>query len=108
YDLLTNLPTSDAAVMFQGIVNPPDQSTESLFTLSAINLMNMQRVLLPPVRIQRRCPWLFPSNAAQRQEAVSGGSSGQYSQFYNCGYSPDMAGGGGGEVRGGGFTSSRT
>ena len=105
YDLLTNLPTSDAAVMFQGIVNPPDQSTESLFTLSAINLMNMQRVLLPPVRIQRRCPWLFPSNAAQRQEAVSGGSSGQYSQFYNCGYSPDMPGGVGSMIGGVPYTS---
>ena len=35
--------------------------------------MNMQRVLLPPVRIQRRCPWLFPSNAA----AEAGGRSGR-------------------------------
>ena len=72
YNLLENAATSNAAVLFQGIVNPPDQSTESLFQLSAVNRMNMQRVLLPPVRIQRRCPWLFPSTAQQRQEAVSG------------------------------------
>lgn len=88
YSLLTGAATSDAAVLFQGIVNPPDQSTESLFQLSAVNLMNMQRVLLPPVRIQRRCPWLFPATAEQRQEALTGAGRGPYSLFYACGYSP--------------------
>jgi hypothetical protein len=90
YNLLEGEATSDAAVLFQGIVNPPDQSTESLFQLSAVNWMSMQNVQLPPVRIQRRCPWLFPSNAQQRQEAVSGGNNGTYSLFYACGYSPDQ------------------
>ena len=105
YSLLAGAATSDAAVLFQGIVNPPDQSTESLFQLSAVNRMNMQRVLLPEVRIQRRCPWLFPTNAQQRQEAVSGGSRGQYSHFYRCGYSPDMQGGTGAMVGGAAYTS---
>jgi hypothetical protein len=105
YNLLEGAATSDAAVLFQGIVNPPDQSTESLFQLSAVNWMNMQNVLLPPVRIQRRCPWLFPSDAQQRQEAVSGGSSGQYSLFYPCGYSPDQTGGVGTMVGGAPYTS---
>jgi hypothetical protein len=105
YNLLENAPTSDAAVLFQGIVNPPDQSTESLFQLSAVNWMSMQRVLLPPVRIQRRCPWLFPSNAQQRQEAVTGGSSGQYSLLYPCGYSPDQTGGVGAMVGGVPYTT---
>jgi len=100
YNLLEAAPTSNAAVLFQGIVNPPDQSTESLFQLSAVNWMSMQNVLLPPVRIQRRCPWLFPSTAQQRQEALSGGSSGQYSLFYPCGYSPDQTGGVGAMVGG--------
>jgi hypothetical protein len=100
YNLLEGAPTSDAAVLFQGIVNPPDQSTESLFQLSAVNWMSMQRVLLPPVRIQRRCPWLFPSNAQQRLEAVTGGASGAYSLLYPCGYSPDQAGGVGAMVGG--------
>jgi len=86
YNLLEGAATSNAAVLFQGIVNPPEQSTESLFQLSAVNWMNMQNVLLPPVRIQRRCPWLFPSTPQQRQEAVSGGGSGLYSLFYECGY----------------------
>jgi hypothetical protein len=105
YNLLEGAPTSDAAVLFQGIVNPPDQSTESLFQLSAINQMNMQRVLLPPVRIQRRCPWLFPATAQQRQEAVSGGSTGLYSLFYPCGYSADQTGGVGALVGGAAYTS---
>ena len=105
FNLLEGAATSDAAVLFQGIVNPPDQSTESLFQLSAVNWMNMQRVLLPPVRIQRRCPWLFPSTAQQRQEAVNGGSSGPYSLFYPCGYSPDQNGGVGAMVGGAPYTS---
>jgi hypothetical protein len=105
YNLLEGAATSDAAVLFQGVVNPPDQSTESLFQLSAVNRMNMQRVLLPPVRIQRRCPWLFPSNAQQRQEALNGGRSGQYSLFYPCGYSCDQTGGVGAMVGGAPYTS---
>ena len=105
YNILAGAPTSDAAVLFQGIVNPPDQSTESLFQLSAVNWMNMQNVLLPPVRIQRRCPWLFPSTLQQRREAVSGGGSGQYSLFYPCGYSPDQPGGVGSMVGGVPYTS---
>jgi hypothetical protein len=105
YNLLENAATSDGAVLFQGIVNPPDASTESYFQLSAINRMNMQRVLLPEVRIQRRCPWLFPSNSQQRQEAVSGGSSGQYSHFYRCGYSADITGGTGSLIGGAAYTS---
>ena len=105
YNVLEGAPTSDAAVLFQGIVNPPDQSTESLFQLSAVNWMNMQSVLLPPVRIQRRCPWLFPSTPQQRQEAVSGGASGSYSLFYSCGYSPDQASGVGSMVGGAPYTS---
>src|SRR5580658_9747692 len=105
YNLLEGAATSDAAILFQGIVNPPDQSTESLFQISAVNWMNMQSVLLPPVRIQRRCPWLFPSTPLQRQEAVNGGSSGQYSLFYPCGYSPDQTGGVGAMVGGAPYTS---
>ncbi|HUO27571.1 MAG TPA: phage tail protein [Bryobacteraceae bacterium] len=105
YNLIESAATSDTAVLFQGIVNPPDQSTESLFQLSAVNWMNMQNVLLPPVRIQRRCPWLFPSNSQQRQEAVNGGSAGPYSLFYPCGYSPDQPGGAGALVGGAPYTS---
>lgn len=93
YNLCSQAPTSDVAVIFQGICDPPVEIREATFRLSATNRLSMQRALLPQVRIQRRCPWQFPATAAQRQEAVSGGADGQYSQFYRCGYSADMAGG---------------
>jgi hypothetical protein len=95
YDLTQNAPTTPAVTLFMGICNPPDEITESTFRLTAINWMNMQRVLMPQVRVQRRCPWTFPPNLAQRQEAVNGGAYGQYSTYYRCGYSPDVPGGAG-------------
>ena len=95
YDLTQNAPTTPTVTLFKGVCNPPDEITESTFRLTAINWMNMQRVLLPQVRVQRRCPWTFPSNLAQRQEAVNGGAAGEYSPYYRCGYSPDVPGGAG-------------
>ena len=93
FDLIQNAVTTPSITLFKGVCNPPDEITESTFRLTAINWMNMQRVLLPQVRVQRRCPWNFPSNVAQRQEAVNGGTAGEYSPYYHCGYSPDVPGG---------------
>jgi hypothetical protein len=93
YDLRNDAPLTDRAVVFQGICNPPDQIKESTFRLTAINRMNLQRLLLPQVRIQRRCPWEFPATAGQRTEAVNGGVNGKYSRYYRCGYSAGVAGG---------------
>jgi hypothetical protein len=93
YDLRSNVPLTDATVVFQGICNPPERSDESSFRLSAVNRMSLQRVLLPQVRIQRRCPWEFPITADQRSEAVSGGANGKYSLYYRCGYSAGIEGG---------------
>jgi len=95
YDLVNDVPLTDASVIFQGICNPPEQIREATFRLSAINRMNLQRLLLPEVRIQRRCPWTFPSTAEQQEEAADGGPNGLYSQYYRCGYSPGQAGGSG-------------
>lgn len=93
YDLRGKQAASDAVVLFQGMANPPDEITESSFRLTAINRMSMQRVLLPEVRIQRRCPWEFPSSRAQREEAIDGGPEWKYSRFYRCGYSADIEAG---------------
>jgi len=95
YDLIQGEPASETLVLFQGVFNPPEEVTESTMRLTAVNRMNMQRVLLPPVRIQRRCPWDFPSDASQRQEAVDGGPEGMHSRFFRCGYSPGEPGGAG-------------
>jgi hypothetical protein len=93
YDLRNGAALTDASVVFQGICNPPDQIKESTFRLTATNRMNLQRLLLPEVRIQRRCPWNFPANSAQQTEAIDGGAKGKYSLYYRCGYSAGLAGG---------------
>ena len=93
YDLRNAAPLTAVSVIFQGICNPPDHILESTFQLSATNRMNLQRLLLPEVRIQRRCPWNFPSIEAQRTEALDGGTNGKYSMYYRCGYSAGETGG---------------
>ena len=94
FNLATGLPTTDPAVVFRGLMNPPDTITENSFRLSAMNRMSMQRTVLPNVRVERMCPWRFPTNAAQRLLAVDGGAAqGKYSPFYRCGYSPDQTNG---------------
>lgn len=93
YDLANQVVASDSQVVFRGIANPPDQSTESTLRLSFTNTLNLQRVFLPEIRIQKRCPWNFPTDAAQRLEAVSGGAKGVFSPFYRCGYSADQTSG---------------
>lgn len=95
YDLRAGEPASEMSVLFQGICNPPDEIREATFRITASSRLNLQRLVLPQVRIQRRCPWEFPASAAQREEAVEGGASGKYSRFYRCGYSAGEAGGAG-------------
>lgn len=92
-DVATNSVTSDPVLVFQGIANPPEQIKEDTVRLSALNRMTMQRAVLPEVRVQRMCPWRFPSTAAQRVAAVDGADRGRYSPLYRCGYSADQANG---------------
>jgi hypothetical protein len=95
YDLRNAVALTSRSVIFQGICNPPDEILEAAFRVTATNRMNLQRLLMPQVRIQRRCPWEFPSGASQRAEAVDGGASGKYSRYYRCGYSAGVEGGSG-------------
>ena len=92
-----NLPsgaaTTETAVLFSGTAGDPDEITEDSLTLSFTNKLNLQRIPVPDVRIQRSCPWNFPATSAQRVEALTGGTSGRFSRFYRCGYSADVAGG---------------
>ena len=105
YDLAAGAAASEARVVFRGVGNPPDQITESAFQISFTNRMNFQRIILPEVRIERRCPWTFPSTLTQRQEALNGGVKGKYSALYKCGYSPDQTGGVGNPDTSGPFTT---
>jgi hypothetical protein len=95
YDLRKGAPLTDVSIVFQGICNPPDQIKEATFRLTASNRMNLQRLLLPEVRIERRCPWNFPATSAQQSDAIDGGPDNRYSRYYRCGYSAGLAGGAG-------------
>ena len=86
---------TESVVVFRGAANPPDEITESVLRLSFNNRLGLQRVLLPNVRIQRRCPWIFPATEAQRQEAVDGRAQGRYSALFRCGYSAGVTAGAG-------------
>lgn len=78
--------SSDSVTKFLGVCSAP-QIEETQLVLTATSLMNMQQVTLPPVRIQKRCPWVFPKTKAQR---VAGAVDAD-SWFYECGYSPDVS-----------------
>src|SRR3974390_3154076 len=77
YDLRNGVALTERPVIFQGICNPPDEILEATFRITATNRMNLQRLLMPQVRIQRRCPWEFPANDSQRAEAGDGGEPGK-------------------------------
>ena len=87
-----NVASTEATVLFRGVANAPESIRETSLRLSFNNRLNFSRVLLPEVRIQKRCPWLFPSTAEQRAEAIDGGARAGYSPFFRCGYSAGEAG----------------
>ncbi len=105
FNLAAGTALSENAVVFQGTANPPDQSTEAAFQLSFVSRLNLQRVYLPEVRIQRRCPWQFPGTLAQRQEGLGGATEGRFDSFYRCGYSADVTGGAGNLNAGAAYTT---
>lgn len=93
FDLASGIPASESRVVFRGVAGGADEITEEALRVTFVNRFNLQRIVLPEVRIQRRCPWLFPANEAQRIEAIDGGVKGRYSGLYRCGYSADIPGG---------------
>ena len=93
FDMKNAAAVTEDAVLFRGIANAPENMRESTLRLSFNNRLNFQRVLLPEIRIQKRCPWMFPGDAAQRVEAINGGARGAYSPFFRCGYSAGETGG---------------
>jgi hypothetical protein len=104
FDLKNNIAATAASAIFRGVANPPDEITESNLRLTFNNRLSMQRLLLPEVRIQKRCPWIFPANDAQRTEGVHGGTNGKCSPFFRCGYSPGLTDGAGSLNNGVAFT----
>jgi hypothetical protein len=71
---------------FLGIAKAPKLDGNSM-TLVADNKMSLS-AQLPSLRIQKTCPWTFPSALVQRQD----GADNDDSPYYECGYSPDASG----------------
>jgi hypothetical protein len=105
YDLAANAAVSESRVVFRGVGNAAEEITESALRVTFLNRLSLQRIVLPDVRIERRCPWTFPSTAEQRQEALNGGAKGKYSALHRCGYSADQPGGQGNLNSGAVFTT---
>ncbi len=81
--------SSDAPTKFVGVCDAPTlDASGALMAVAATSSRNMAKVYLPPVQIQQRCPWVFPSTAAQRLD----GATNPASQHWECGYNPDQAG----------------
>lgn len=92
-DLTAGTIATESTILFRGTAGDPDEITEESLALTFANKLSLQRIPVPEVRIQRSCPWNFPSTAAQRSEAINGGANGAYSRWYRCGYSADQTGG---------------
>jgi hypothetical protein len=87
WDADTSTFSSDSIQRFRGICDAAQCDAETL-TVSAANKLNLQRRSLPPVPLQRRCPWIFPTTVAARQAAADNADD----ISYECGYSPDATG----------------
>lgn len=92
-DVESGASVTDPVTVFLGAANPPEELAETYAKLSFASRLSLQRVSLPQLRVQSRCPWAFPSSRAQREEAANGGTEGGYSAFHGCGYSPDVTDG---------------
>lgn len=79
--------STDFITKFIGVCDPAETDDTTL-EVTATSLTLLTKRLLPVVPIQRRCPWPFPSTAAERQD----GADNEDAFFYECGYSPDATG----------------
>ncbi|MCC6293232.1 MAG: hypothetical protein IT164_11330 [Bryobacterales bacterium] len=93
FDLSGGVPACPTSVVMRGTVNPPDLSDCESVKISILNRMGSLRAHIPSRRIQRRCPWLFPRTAEERQLAAGNSAGSRYSPFYWCGYSADVPSG---------------
>jgi hypothetical protein len=86
YDIPTSAYSTDA-IQWQFLCENPTRKGANI-SLAATSKVNAQQIKIPTVNIQYRCPWNFPTTAAQRQD----GADNPDSIYYRCGYSPDATG----------------
>ncbi len=85
WDPDTNTFSDDEMIRFVGICDPSLPDYTSL-QVNAKNILNLANFNLPTVRIGRRCPWIFPTKYEDRVQAATNPDS----DFFECGYSPDV------------------
>lgn len=79
---------SPAPIKFIGTCSSPSFDDRTM-SIAAVSLLNMSQIQMPPVRVQPRCSWSFPTNAADRAAGLVDPSS----IFWECGYSYGLMGG---------------
>ena len=92
-DLRSGTITTESSILFRGVAGDPDHISEDSLKITFTNKLSLQRVAIPEVRIQRQCPWSFPTTTEQRASARDNSNANKYRTFYRCGYSPDQPGG---------------
>lgn len=93
FDTTTGEAVTEPESVFRGTANAPEEYDDTKLKLSFNNRLNLERMVLPTVRIQPRCPWDFPATQSQREEAALDGAISRYSPFRGCGYSADVSAG---------------
>jgi hypothetical protein len=83
--------STDYMIAFVGVCSTATIESDEEISVLAVSKMNMKKIMLPTIRIQKRCPWLLPQldDEFRQVERLD-------SPFYPCGYDPNNLGGGGG------------
>ena len=89
WDVVANAYSTDAIQWTFIGGNPQHDHAQGQTTLDVMAATNFTRLKVPSIPIEYRCPWVFPTTAAQRASALNDPTS----IYYQCGYSPDQTGG---------------
>lgn len=89
WDLVASAFSTDAILWTFIGGNPQHNHKSGATTLDVISSNNYTRIRVPSIALEYRCPWDFPTTAAQRNAGLNNPTS----IYYQCGYSPDIGGG---------------
>ncbi|MGD0002461.1 MAG: phage tail protein, partial [Bryobacteraceae bacterium] len=79
--------SADAVVYGPFLCSAASNVDDTSLTIPAGSKLNMEQIQAPFIHIQQTCPWSFPATAAQRLD----GATNELSDFWQCGYSPDVS-----------------
>lgn len=80
--------STDSVVKFVGICQQAEIVDDTTIRITAVSKLQMNQTMLPSIRVQPTCPWIYPQTPAQRQFAADSDAS----PSFECGYSPDATG----------------